>query len=295
MLDKHYLIERTIAWEKKHPPNTGYMEQAMRAVCSANLPNGANLWTQYAAQFTGKEEVADLVYWDKPERRAPYSNDARLRMTHDGKPDCSSFWYVQFQIFFEISIGTWTEDQYKTLKLKAIPWANRDVSDHVLYNFKASEGRTVSHAANIVLAPNPVTHLGTIGHTRSPSNPFEFMLDAYAASSRVGCYRVLSDDQRLSLIVDDHKTGVTIPSWPTLKYGVKAQAAVMEWKKAMLKIYPTCGLTPTNPNYLTKSVAVTKAFQKDTSHRDETGAVLKVDGIVGPKTRYAIAAHLAKL
>lgn len=200
MLDKAALIKSAIAWEKAHPPNTGYIEEVFRQVCGANLPNGTNLWVQIAAQFTGKEESGiDLVHWDEPEKRAPYSQDAKLRLTLDGKPDCSSFWYIMYMIFFKINIGTWTEAQYSTLKSKSISWAKRRPGDHVLFNFKASEGRKASHAAN-VMGNN------LIGHTTSPSNPFRFQEDTYSASNRVGVYRVLSDAQYNSLLITDFKS-----------------------------------------------------------------------------------------
>lgn len=200
MLDKNALISRAIAWEKAHPPNTGYTEEVFRNVCGANLPNGTNLLVQIAAQFTGKEESGiDLVHWDEPEERAPYSNDAKLRMTLDGKPDCSSFWYVMYKIFFQINIGTWTEEQYSILKSKSISWANRRPGDYVLFNFKASQGRKASHGAAVM-------GNGLIGHTTSPSNPFRFQEDTYGASSRVGVYRVLTDAQYNSLLVTDFKS-----------------------------------------------------------------------------------------
>lgn len=293
MIDKVALLQRAIAWENAHPPNTGYTKKAFENVLNGNLPNGANLWTQIAAQFTGKEEAVDLVHWDKPEDQIEYSNSYRWSL--DRSTDCSSTWCIFYRIFFNIDIGTWTEAQYTKLTPKKITWANRRVADHVLYNFKASEGRHASHASNIVLNPDPTTKVGMIGHTRSPANPFMFDPDTYSAAYRIGVYRVLTDAQYQSLIVTDHKAGIVIPKWPTLFWGVVAPVAVKEYKSKMLLIYPRCGLTVANTSYLDECVKVTKTFQADTTHRDELGAVLKIDGEVGPKTKYALAVALSKL
>lgn len=292
MLDKNALIQRAIAWEKAHPPNTGYTEKVFREVCRANLPNGTNLWTQIAAQFTGKDGgPIDLVSWDSPEEQVEYSLTKRWSL--DQSVDCSSIWHILYRIFFGINIGTWTEEQFNVLAPKKIAWEKRRVGDHVLYNFKQSQGRKASHAANIVVPPDPKTGIGQIGHTTSKSNPFRFEADTYSRTKRVGVYRVLTDEQYKSLFVSG--SSLIIPDWPTLKFGVKAPSAVKEYKRAMLKIYPKCGLTPSNSNYLESCMTVTRQFQRDISHKDEFGLPLVADGIVGSKTRYAIAVALSRL
>jgi cell wall-associated NlpC family hydrolase len=203
VIDKAAVIARAAAWDKAHPP--AGIEKVIRAVFAANLPNGTNVWVQIAAQFTGKEEAIDLVSgWD--EKRLPYSQASRLSF---GKSmDCSSFWYGLYTVVFGIDIGYYTEAQFTTLKGKDISWSQRRPADHVLFNFKQSQGRHASHAANIMGS-------GLLAQTTSPSNPFRFESDTYAASSRVGLYRVITDAQYQSLLVDDHvDTEPTTPPAP---------------------------------------------------------------------------------
>jgi len=217
MIDKAALVERAIAWARENPPYTGYTEKVFRAVCKANLPNGANIFTQICAQFTGKEEAVDLVHWDTPEWRLPYSNTHRYSL--DRSVDCSSALYVLNMIFWGMNIGTWTEAIYSKGKNKQIPWRERRIGDIILYNFKQSQGRNVSHAAVQVIEPDRKTDKGgMIAHTTSPSDPWRFESDNYAAKNRVCVIRFWSDSQYQSLFVTDHKEEPELPAGEAPRY-----------------------------------------------------------------------------
>jgi len=196
MIDKQSLIDRVVAYEKKHKPNTGYSEKAIREVCKADLPAGTNLIVQFVQQFTGKEEITDLVHWDKDEFRLPYSNTYRYSL--DGSVDCSSFWWIIYNIFWGMNIGTTSEKMYFALKDKKISWEQRRPLDIILYNFKADQGRHASHVAGYI-------GNNKIAHTTSPKNPFRIQDDSYASGNRVGVYRILTDAQYNDIIVGEQK------------------------------------------------------------------------------------------
>jgi peptidoglycan hydrolase-like protein with peptidoglycan-binding domain len=257
MLDKGALIQRAINWQQAHPPVTGYTENAFRAVCGAILPLGANLMIQTGMQYTGKEETVDEVHWDTAEKRLPYSNTYRFSL--DRSVDCSSFWYVLYQIFFGINVGTWTEAMYTILSPKKIAWTDRRPCDLVLYNFKADEGRKASHVAGVV-------GNGLILHTTSPTNPLRVESDSYAASSRVGVYRPLTDAQYQTLIVADAPANTK----PTLSLG----ASGPEVKEAQLRLNAHLGPMLKGTGYFGDvTLASVRWFQ--------TLKRVKVDGIIG--------------
>ena len=265
MLDTAALIKRADAWDKAHPP--AGIGPVIRSVLAANLPNGANLWVQTAAQFTGKDETIDLVDgWD--EDRLDYSNASRWSFGRS--MDCSSVWCAMYQVIFGIQIGTYTEAQLTTLKSKAIPWAQRRSADHVLFNFKASQGRHASHAASIMGS-------GLIGHTTSPANPFRFEADTYGAASRVGVYRVLTDAQYQSLIVTDHADNKRDLSWWPGSFGHGATGPYVCDLKLILNAVQDSGLDPTNNLFADRTEAAVKVFQRSPG--------LQGLGMVGPKTR----------
>jgi LysM repeat protein len=210
MMDRQELLKRAIDWEKSHAPNTGYTEKAFRAVCEANLPNGDNLLREAMAQFTGREEPGvDLVRWDsdgdgKPdaEDRLDYSNDYRYSLDRSG--DCSSTMFVFYQIFFRKNIGTTTLKMWeKYHKTSMVPWEHRRLGDIVGWNFK--DGRPISHEGCVIVEPDKHGRGGQIAHTTSPGDPFRFQEDSYAASNRIGVFRVLTDAEYQSLWVTDHK------------------------------------------------------------------------------------------
>lgn len=196
MIDTTLLLKRADAWDDAHPP--AGIGPIIRKVLAANLPNGANLWVQTAAQFTGKEEGLDLVR-SFQEHRLDYSQKSRLSF---GKSmDCTSFWWGKFEVFFDIYIGYYSEDQWKRLQGFEIKWSEREATDHILYKF-SSRNPHATHAANYM--GRDQAGQGFIAHTTSASNPYRFEADTYAASSRVGIYRRLTAAQRQSLIIDNH-------------------------------------------------------------------------------------------
>jgi hypothetical protein len=178
-------------------------------VCrETDLPAGANLLTQIVAQYTGREEITpglDLVHWDTPEWRLPYSQTYRLSL--DRSVDCSSLWYVLMKIFYGLDVGSYTGAMLAKSAGKRVPWAYRRIGDIVLYDLSAT--KPVSHAAGIVVEPGPDGKGGFICHTTSPSNPLRFESDTYSATRRLGygsspfprgwVYRALTDAQYLSL------------------------------------------------------------------------------------------------
>ena len=256
MLDTTALLARADAWDKAHPP--AGIGPVIRRVLAANLPNGTNLWVQVAAQFTGKEEAVDLVDgWG--EDRLDYSNTSRFSFGRS--MDCSSVWYGMYKVFFGIDIGTWTEAQLTKLKSKAIQWAQRRPADHVLFNFKAAQGRHASHAANIMGA-------GLIGHTTSPSNPFRFESDTYSASKRVGLYRVLTDAQYQSLIIDDSASEEEEPVTMAFIPGDTRTAQVTQIQTCLVKLDYDLGTFGPNHDgidgdYGTSTAAAVSKFQVD--------------------------------
>jgi hypothetical protein len=187
MLDRFKLLSRAEEYVKKHPPDKGYTTEAMRAVCTAVYPEETNLMVQFALQFDGKETEEDLTEWDSPERRLPYGDSRSL----DKKSDCSSFVENVYDIFFGFDIGTWTEAIWKKYKNSQVPYLDMRPCDLMLWNFKS--GRNVSHVAMYIGD-------GRIIHTTSASNPLRVDKVTYASSSRVGCIRILNNDQYNSLL-----------------------------------------------------------------------------------------------
>lgn len=270
-LDTAALIQRAIAWEKDHPPNTGYTEKVFRRVCGAVLPIGTNLILQIAAQFTGKEESTDLVSWDTSEERTPYSNT--YRWTFDRSVDCSSSWHILARIFFNINIGTWTEEQYDVLSDigHKVAWSERREFDLVYFNFKA--GRRVSHVAGIVRKPDASGKGGLIAHTTSPSNPWRIEADSYASSNRVCVFRFLTDAQYQSLFVTEGN-----PVTDTLlAYGMSSPLVLKYQQRLEAHLGEFCVC---QGNFGALTLDATKRFQRLKG--------LEVDGVIGPITKAAL-------
>ncbi len=183
------LIVQAENYAQKHKPNNGYTVNAMKAICNANLPSGTNLMIQFLLQFDGKETIQDLVS-TFDEKRLPYGDNRSM----DDESDCSSLMENLFDIFFGFDIGNYTEAQWKNYKHNKVDFNNLRPCDLIFWNFKASQGRTVSHVAMYIGD-------GKIFHTTSKSNPARVDNATYSSSSRVGCARVLSDEQYNSLLV----------------------------------------------------------------------------------------------
>lgn len=187
MIDRTKLLTQAEEYVRKHPPNTGYTIKAMKAVCTAAYPENTNLMVQFALQFDGKETIDDLTQWDSPERRLPYGDSRSL----DNKSDCSSFVENVYDIFFDFDIGTWTEAIWAKYKNNQVEYMALRPCDLIFWNFK--KGRNVSHVALYIGG-------GKIIHTTSPSNPLRVDKVTYAAASRVGCVRILTNEQYNSLL-----------------------------------------------------------------------------------------------
>lgn len=203
MLDRMNLLKRTEEYVRKHPPDTGYTLKTMQAVCSTEYPKDTNLMVQFALQFDGKDTIEDLTQWDSPERRLPYGDSRSL----DYRSDCSSFVQNIYDIFFGFDIGTWTEAIWAKYKNNQVVYTDMRPCDLMFWNFKV--GRNVSHVAMYIGD-------GKIIHTTSPGNPLRVDKVTYASSSRVGCIRILTNEQYNSLLYSpDSKE---IPPPPEIRY-----------------------------------------------------------------------------
>jgi hypothetical protein len=198
MLDRKKLLDHAEEYAKKHTPNTGYTINAMRAVCTADYPDGTNLMVQFALQFDGKETEQDLTEWDSPERRLPYGDSRSL----DKRSDCSSFVENVYDIFFGFDIGTWTEAIWKKYKNSQVAYKSLRPCDLIFWNFK--KDRNVSHVGMYIGG-------GKIIHTTSTSNPLRVDKVTYASSDRVGCVRILTNDQYNSLLYSAEDAGKEDP------------------------------------------------------------------------------------
>lgn len=201
MLDRTKLLAHTEEYVRKHPPDTGYTINAMHAVCNTVYPKDTNLMVQFALQFDGRETIDDLTEWDSAERRLPYGDARSL----DYKSDCSSFVENVYDIFFGFDIGTWTEAIWAKYKNNQVVYNNMRPCDLILWNFKA--GRNVSHVAMYIGD-------GKIIHTTSPGNPLRVDKVTYASSSRVGCVRILTNEQYNSLLYSSESTQPNDPQIP---------------------------------------------------------------------------------
>jgi cell wall-associated NlpC family hydrolase len=194
MLDRQKLLAHAETYVSKHLPDTGYTLKAMKAVCTSVYPENTNLMVQFALQFDGKETEEDLTEWDSPERRLPYGDSRSL----DKKSDCSSFVENVYDIFFGFDIGTWTEAIWKKYKDNQVQYTALKPCDLIFWNFK--KDRNVSHVAMYIGD-------GRIIHTTSTSNPLRVDKVTYASGSRVGCVRILTNDQYNSLLYSAEDAG----------------------------------------------------------------------------------------
>lgn len=196
MIDLDALVSRLERWQNRHPPNTGQSIRQWRSVCEAakagRLPKGTNLLLQICAQMTGVEESFDLI-GEYPETRLAYSN--LDRWSFDKSMDCSSFVEAMYQVWWQKSLGSWSEEQWENTRHLAIPWSERRAFDVAFWNFKADQGRRVSHVGLIVTK-------GLLCHTTSPKNPLRIEADTYASYARVAVVRPLADAQYQSIFVD---------------------------------------------------------------------------------------------
>lgn len=232
MIDRKILIDRANAYSRAHTPDTGYTRGAMLAVCTNDkLPAGTNLMVEFSLQFDGKETIDDHTIWDAVERQAQYGRDGDWR-SMDGKMDCSSFWRNDYGCVTGIDIGGNTEAQWKVWKLLQVPWAQRRPLDLIYYNFKADEGRTVSHVAGYIGD-------GKILHTRSPARPLMVDVDTYAAADRVGVVRILTDAQYQELLFVPSASGGSGEPWPVAMHPVlKYRATLMNDAKHNYSLKP---------------------------------------------------------
>lgn len=214
MLNKTQLFTQTQEYVRKHPPDTGYTLKAMRAVCNTVYPANTNLMVQFALQFDGQETIDDLTQWDSPERRLPYGDSRSL----DYKSDCSSFVQNVYDVFFGFDIGTWTEAIWAKYKNNQVLFTDLRPCDLIFWNFKA--GRNVSHVGMYIGG-------GKIIHTTSTGNPLRVDKVTYASASRVGCVRILTNEQYNSLLYSagDNQPNVpeipNIPAPPVVQYQYK--------------------------------------------------------------------------
>jgi len=205
MLDEIKLLAQTEEYVTKHPPNTGYTLKAMQAVCSTVYPENTNLMVQFALQFDGKETEDDLTQWDSPERRLPYGDSRSL----DRSSDCSSFVENLYDVFFGFDIGTWTEAIWKKYKNNQVVYTDLKPCDLIFWNFKT--GRNVSHVAMYIGD-------GKIIHTTSTANPLRVDKVTYAASNRVACIRILTNEQYNSLLYTPEENQPPIGPKPVIQY-----------------------------------------------------------------------------
>ncbi len=223
------LVEKAEAYEDRYKPNTGYASAAMAAICAAKLDPEDFINIEFMLQFDGRETVEDDTQWDSPEKRIPYGDSRSLE-----KSDCSSWPRNVDDMLFSRNIGEYTES-IRSWAIKTGRWVAVSKSqpyDKVIkmmlpgdlpcWNFKASEGRNISHMG---------TYLGNerIIHTTSPGNPMRVDTVYYSKSKFIGFVRLYTDAERESLKVKNVGGAVPVKPGPSyrrlIKFEYEAKAA----------------------------------------------------------------------
>ena len=88
----------------------------------------------------------------------------------------------------------------------------------------------------------------------------------------------------LGVLTDYEDPNVTLPPWPTLKYGMRS--VEVRLAKGALNVIQAAGLDVNNNFFGTKTKAEVKEFQS--CHTGPNGEPLKVVGYIGPHTLWAL-------
>lgn len=235
-LDLAPVIDRTEAWLKRYPPNTGYtigvLNLLKHKLDNEEFPEGMNIVIQHMLQYTGIEEFGDVTTWDPqwPEVRLPYSQTSRY--SPDKSMDCSSFPLFIYKVWFNKYIGVYTEAQYYQIPKiggYAVDWSKRRPLDLIQYLMPSSTHKHVSHDATYIGS-------GKILHTRSSKNPMIVESDSYRRQYVKKVWRILSDEEYKSTFIGKISTKPDPPIEPPqytrlLKYipGEIPQSGIDVW------------------------------------------------------------------
>jgi hypothetical protein len=283
MINTDTVLKRIIDWQTSHGGSaTDLVVKQHRAVFDAakagKLPQGTFLPEQCWAQMTGKEESFDLIN-EYPEDRLDYSNYSRWNMNKSG--DCSSVvhWKVYVwtgRTLVPSGVNSYTESQWQYNKAKVVAYALRRAFDLPYFNFKQSQGRTVSHVATF--GTN-----GRMWHTTSPTNPYRCDVDTWGASNRVGVVRFLTDSEYQSLFVGSVVTGGT----DMIARGDTRTALVTKLQTMLMALGYDLPRWGADGSFGTETETALKAFQ--------TAAKIPVTGAADDVTLMALAEAAAKL
>ena len=207
---------------KKYVGKDSFTLSVMDAIANGKFPVGTNLLVQFALQYDGKEEWGDQVSQMGDEVQLPYKDNGNL----DESSDCSSFVGNMYEMFFGKGFleGSYTESQFNGLVEKEAYQPSLDelrpadliyykLSDrnpnatHVaMYLGKDEEGNDLIIHTYGDDSSDTRLHVETLGEY----NDYVYTSNKGTLNRKrkprgdliTGIFRVLSDEQYKSLIVD---------------------------------------------------------------------------------------------